>query len=302
MKRIKDFFSYIYKIKFYIIIFVLAFLFFFVEYFPQEQALRIVFSNLSSQTGMNIVPVDAKMSFFPAIAIDFSSARISSKDDRTRIDLGETSIGMPLTSIITFSPAVDIHSRSFKGQINAKILGIPINPKKTVDEIYVDMESKGLRLNELLKDQPIDVDAILDVAVQGNVNLVNPEYSDFDVTSTLSKILIKEGKIMGFPIPSVSIKSGEIAVAVAKSEIIIAKMNLGSPGDDLNLYVKGKISLKTNNPYDLNVKIKVGGELAQQFGQFLSMLPAQAKNAEGFYNVRIRGDKRSPMPQITPIQ
>jgi len=89
---------------------------------------------------------------------------------------------------------------------------------------------------------------------------------------------------------------------VTKGKILIAKLNFGSPADDLNLSVKGKISLKTNNPYDLNVKIKVSGDLAQQFGQFLAMLPAQAKNSEGFYNIRVRGDKRSPIPQIIPIQ
>lgn len=302
MKSIKDVFSSIYNMKFYIIIFVAAFLVFFVIYFPQEQVIRMVFNNISAKVGKEIIPSEASVSFFPAIGIDFKSARISGSNNNSDIYLGETSIGIPLTSIITFSPSLDVSSRSFKGEIEAKILGLPIKPGKSPDEIYLDMESKGLLLSEMLKDQVLNIDALVDLAIQGNLNLVNPSYSDVDITSTLSRIQIKEAKIMGFPIPNVSIKKGEIAVAVAKNEIIIAKMNLGTPSDDLNLYVKGKISLKMNNPYDLNIKLKVTGELAQQFASFLAMLPIQAKNAEGFYNIRIKGDKRSPIPQITPIQ
>jgi type II secretion system protein N len=302
MSGIGNIFKNIYAMKFNIMIFILAFLFFFAFYFPDERFLRIIFSSVSKQTGMNITPNEPEMMYFPALGVKFKSARITSADEKSKTELGESSLGVSLASIITFSPAMEINSKSFQGDINAKILGIPINPKRSLDELYLDIDSKGIRLDELVKNQPIDVNAIVDLAVQGTLNLINPAYSDIDITSSLSKIQIKEGNIMGFPIPNVFIKNGEIAVAVKKGEILIAKLNLGAPNDDLNLSIKGKISLKTNNPYDLSIKLKVAGDLAQQFGQFLTMLPAQAKNSEGFYNIRVRGDKRSPIPQIIPIQ
>jgi type II secretion system protein N len=301
MISISGFFKKIYELKVHIIIFIAMFFLFFAFYFPDERFLKIIFSNISKQSGMTITPTEPQMTFFPALGIKFKSARISSSDERSNIDLGETSIGIPLTSIITFSPSMEIGSQSFKGEINAKILGIPIVPGRSMDELYLDVDSKGLQLDQIIKDQPLDINALVDLTVQGTLNTVNPSYSDLDITSTLSKIQIKQGNIMGFPIPSVLIKNGDIAIAVSKGEILIAKLNFGSPTDDLNLSVKGKISLKTNNPYDLNVKIKIAGDLATQFGQFMMMLPPQAKNSEGFYNIRIRGDKRSPIPQIIPM-
>ena len=302
MKSFQDILKKIYQLKFHIIFFVVAFLFFFIMYFPKEQVIRIILNNLSVSTGTEITPVEPTMTLFPSLGIDLKSATIKTPDNKIKWDIGETSLSMPLTSIITFSPAVEFKSKAFNGEVNTKILGLPLRPGKQVDEIYIDLESKGVSLNEIVKNQLIDVDALMDLSVQGNLNLVNAAYSDLDITSHLSKIQIKEGNIMGFPIPGVSIKTGEIAVAISKNEVIIAKMNLGAPDDDLNLFVKGTISLKINNPYDLNIKIKIAGSLAQQFGSFLGMLPAQAKNTEGFYNIRVRGDKRSPIPQITPLQ
>lgn len=302
MKKLKDFFKKVYEVKYYIILFVVFFLIFFTVYFPQDKVLRILFLNITRQTGMNIMPSDPKMNFFPNIGLEFKSAKIKSPDDSVNIDLGETSLGLPITSIITFSPALEVESKSFRGNITAKILGIPLNPKKQPDELYVDIVTKGVLLNEFLKLKTININAIMDLNVQGSLNLVNPSYSDLDIVASMNKIQIKEGNVMGFPIPGISIKTGELAVAVAKSEIIITKMNFGAPSDELNLSVKGKISLKINRPYDLTVKLKIAGNLEQQFGQFLAMLPAQAKNAEGFYNIRIKGDTRSPIPQITPLQ
>jgi len=302
MKEFKDILKKIYQLKFHIIFFTIAFLFFFIMYFPKEQVIKIILNNLSASTGTEIIPTEPSMTFFPSLGIDLKSATIKTPDNKIKWDIGETSLSIPLTSIITFSPAIEFRTKAFNGEVNTKILGLPLRPGKQVDEIYIDLESKKISLNELIKNQLIDVDAVMDLSIQGNLNLVNAAYSDLDITSTLSNIQIKEGNIMGFPIPATSIKKGELAVAVSKNEVIIAKMNLGATDDDLNLFIKGTVSLKINNPYDLNIKIKVSGTLAQQFGSFLGMLPAQAKNSEGFYNIRVRGDKRSPIPQITPLQ
>jgi len=302
MNKIKALFIKIYKLKIHILVFILSFLFFMVVFFPEDKAISMILSTISQQTGVKITPQDPNLDFFPSISMSASSAKVNVPSNKNVIELGNTSIGVPLSSIITFSPAVEMNSDSFKGNINARILGIPMNPSRRLEELYVDIDSKGLDLKTIVQDLPLDVNALVDLAIQGNFNIITPIFSDLDITAALSKIKIDEGNLMGFPIPEISIKSGKIGLALDKGDLVIAMFDLGSPNEDISLSVKGKISLKANKAYDLNVKLKLAGQLEKQFGQFLTMLPPQSKNSEGFYNIKVSGNQRMPMPQITPIQ
>lgn len=301
MTKIKAFFIKIYRLKFHILVFVISFLFFLVVFFPEDKAIAMLLSTISKQTGIKISLEDPEMSFFPSISINALSAKINDPRQKDTIELGNTSVGIPISSVITFSPVVELNSDSFKGNINARILGIPINPSRRLEELYLDIDSKDLDFKRVVKGLPLDINAAVDLVVQGNFNIINPTFSDLDINANLSKIKLEEGVLMGFPIPELSIKAAKIGLALDKGDIVIAMFELGSPSEDISLSVKGNISLKANKAYDLNIKLKLAGQLEKQFGQFLTMLPPQSKNEDGFYNIRVSGNQRMPMPQISPL-
>jgi type II secretion system protein N len=302
MSKIKTFFIKLYQVKLHIFVFVFSFLFFMIIFFPEDKAINILLSTISKQTGIKIDPEEPSLGFFPSLSIGANSAKINIPQQKDMIQLGETLIEVPLSSLITFSPLVQIKSDSFKGNINARILGIPINPARRLEELYLDIDSSGLDLKTILKDLPIDINALVELLVQGNFNIINPAFSDLDISANLSKIKVEEGLFMGFPVPEISIRSAKIAIALDKGEVIIAMFDFGSPNEDINLSLKGRVSLRANKAYDLNLKLKLAGQLEKQFGQFLTMLPPGSKNSEGFYNIKISGNQRMPMPQISPIQ
>jgi type II secretion system protein N len=289
--------------KYYILVFVLSFLVFFVVYFPGERMAGYIIDNIATQTGAAISSSGNDMSFFPSIGISVDSAKIKFSPASPELTLGKSFFGIPIVSLIIFSPSLKIDANVLGGNIDGKIYGIPLSSKKQVQELLVDINAHDIKLSEVMKQwMPlIDIDAKTSVKVDGALNTVNTAYSELNINADLDNIRLKETNLFGIMIPNAVIKSGKLQAAITNGELTIEKFILGGPNQPVDISIKGKMSLKLNMPYDFSVSIKLTGDMEKNLGSFLGMIPAQAKRPDGTYTFRLKGDSKMPIPQIIPM-
>jgi len=304
MSHIKKFLQAVFKVKYYILIFVLSFFIFFVIYFPGQSASNYIINNLSTQTGMPITATGNDMSFFPNIGVTVDTAKIKVSPTSQELEIAKSSFGLPIVSFLIFSPSLTIDSKALGGDINAKIYGIPIRSNKKVDELLLDINAKEVRLAEILKlflPMLIDIDAKTTIKIDGALNTVNAAYSELNINADLDNIKIKESNLFGIMVPETTLKSGKIQAAVTNGEFTIEKFVLGGPNQPADISIRGKMSLKANMPYEFTLSIKLSGDLDKNLGNFLTMLPPTAKKPDGTYMFRLKGDSKTPIPQVIPM-
>lgn len=303
MGRIKEYFRALYKMKYYLLVFFLSFLVFFVAYFPGERMANYVIENIANQTGATISSSGNDMSLFPSIGVSVDSAKIKFSPTSQELTLGKSFFGIPLVSLIIFSPSLKIDSNVLGGNIDAKIYGIPLSSNKKVEELLLDINAHEIRLSEIMKQwMPlIDIDAKTNVKVDGALNTVNTAYSELNINADLDNIRLKEANLFGIMIPNAVIKSGKLQAAVTNGELTIEKFTLGGPNQPVDISIRGKMSLKANMPYDFSLSIKLNGDMEKNLGSFLGMIPIQAKKPDGTYTFRLKGDSKMPIPQIIPM-
>lgn len=301
MNTLKIIWKRIYQMKYYILLFLVVFFLFFKIYFPGEKVARLILGTVAKQTGVIIIPEEPTISFFPSAGIKFNSAKVKIQDFPYGISLGNTSVGFSLLSLLMVSPAININTDSFQGNVKVKISGIPLNSSKKVDELYLKLSASGIQLKDFIKTvSPVDIESKADVVLDGVINMVNPIYSDMNINVELNSIKIKESTLMGFNVPAANLKKGSLVAVFTKNELNITKLNLGGSNDELDLSAKGKVSMKLGNPYDITARLKLSGGLEKQFGSFLTFLPPETKKPDGAYNFRLKGDSKTPVPLITP--
>ncbi|MBN1114021.1 MAG: type II secretion system protein GspN [Oligoflexia bacterium] len=303
MTSVKNFFMMLYNIKYYVAIAILAFFIFLRLYFPDELVIKLVMDNIYQQTGLFVEPVSPSISFFPSVGISFESAKLKLQNREEKIVLGPSKVKISLLSILMFAPTARFSTESFEGRVSGKISGLPVNPSGKPDELGIDIEGEGIQLYKIIKNFiPVDIHAKSDFKVRGAVNAVNYAYSDLQIDVTLSNIVVSEGNVMGMTFPGMGLKSGNFSGSFVKSELLVSRLSMGGKSDDLDLSMSGKMVMKFNNPYDFTVSLKIGGNLEQQFGQFLSFGPlTKARKPDGYYRFKLKGDFRTPIPAITPL-
>ncbi len=301
MKELKSLFKYIYKRRYYIALFLVAFIVFFRVSFPDEKVVESIFDSIKAQTGISIEADSPKFSFIPSLGIKFDSAKLRLQGSTKDILLGRTKIGISPLSVLMLSPALKVESESFRGEVQIKISGFSLIGTP-VDELYLKVYAVDVQLRDILYPQySLDLFAKANLNLEGYINLRNIVYSDLTAELLLDDLRSKEGTNVGFfAIPPFSVKKGEASVSLQKSELTVGKFVLGGAGDDIDGSLRGKWSYKGNR-YEFTVKLKLGGELERSFGSFMSFLPQAAKKPDGFYNFRINGDGRMPVPNITPL-
>jgi len=304
MKRsIKEFFRALYKVKYYVLAFVLSFFVFFIMYFPGERTANYIIDIVAAQTGATISSSGNDMSLFPSIGVSVDSAKIKFSPNSQDLTLGKSFFGIPVISLLIFSPSLKVDVKALGGNIDAKVYGIPLGSKKKVEELLLDINAHEIRLSEIMKlwIPLLDIDAKTNLKVEGALNAVNSAYSELNITGDLENIRLKETNLFGIMIPNALIKSGKLQAAVTNGEFTIEKFTLGGPSQPVDISVKGKMSLKLNRPYDFSLSVKLSGDMASSFGNFLSMLPPQAKKPDGTYTFRLKGNSKMPIPQIIPM-
>lgn len=303
MRYLKEYFRTLYKAKYYILAFFLSFLVFFVFYFPGERTANYIIDNIATQTGATISSSGSDMSFFPAIGVSVDSAKIKFSPTSQELTLGKSFFGVPLISLLIFSPSLKIDTNAMGGNIDAKIYGIPLSSSKKVEELLIDVNAHEVKLSEIMKQwMPlIDIDAKTNLKVEGALNTVNTAYSEININGDLEDIRIKETNLFGIMIPNAVIKSGKLQAAITNGEFTIEKFTLGGPNQPADISIRGKMSLKGNMPYEFSLSIKLTGDMEKNLGNFLSMIPPQAKKPDGTYTFRVKGDSKMPIPQIIPM-
>ncbi len=302
-RAIQNFFRALYKVKYYVLGFIFSFLVFLIIYFPGENTANYIIDNISTQTGAVIVSSGNDMSLFPSIGVSVESAKIKLSPASPDLTIGKSFVGIPLISLLIFSPSLKIDSNALGGNIDGKIYGIPLSSKKKVEELLLDISASEIRLSEVIKQwMPlIEIDAKTNLKIEGSLNAINSAYSELNITGDLTNIRLKESNIFGVVIPNATIKSGKLQAAVTNGEFIIEKFSLGGPNQPADISAKGKMSLKLNRQYEFSLSIKLSGELASSLGNFLALLPPQSKKPDGTYTFRIKGNSRMPIPQIIPM-
>jgi len=304
MARIKKYSQAIYKLKYYILVFILSFIVFFVMYFPGQSASSFIISSIATQTGMAITATGNDMTFLPNIGVTVDSAKIKFSPTSQELEINKSSFGLPLMSFLIFSPSLEVDAQALGGAVDAKIYGIPIRPSKKVDELLLDINAKEVRLAEILKlfiPMLIDIDAKTTIKIDGALNTVNASYSELNINADLENIKIKESNLFGIIIPEAVMKTGKIQAAITNGEFTIEKFVLGGPNQPADISIRGKMSLKGNMPYDFALSVKLSGDLDKNLGNFLTMLPPAAKKTDGTYTFRLKGDSRTPIPQVIPM-
>lgn len=301
MKDVRSFFKSIYKIKYYVLLFIVAFLIFFRMAFPDEKVARSIFDSIRAQTGIVLEADNPKFSFIPYFGVRFNSAKLRFSETGNNIMLGKTSVGISPLSLMLFSPALKIDTESFRGNIQIKISGFSMTGKP-VDELFLKLYAADVQLRDILKPQyGADVFATADLNVEGFLNLRNIMFSDLSAEGALENISSKEGTNIGFfALPPFSVKKGEFSLALQKSEFTVGRFIMGSSGDDIDGSLRGKWSSRSKQ-YEFNVKLKFAGPLEKSIGSFTVLLPPAAKKPDGYYNFRVSGDGRAPIPSITPL-
>ena len=302
-RSIQEFFRALYRAKYYILVFGLSFLIFFVMYFPGERTANYIIDSIAAQTGATIVSSGPNMSFFPAIGVSVESAKIKFSPTSQDLSLGKSFFGIPVVSLLIFSPSLKIDANVLGGNIDAKIYGFPLSPSKKVEELLLDINAREIRLSEIMKQwMPlIDIDAKTNLKVEGALNTVNSAYSELNISADLDNIRLKETNLFGIMLPNAVIKSGKLQAAVTNGEFTIEKFTLGGPNQPVDISIRGKMSLKLNRPYEFSLSIKFTGDMEKNLGSFLSMIPPQAKKPDGTYMFRLKGDSKMPIPQIIPM-
>ena len=303
MKQLKILLGALNKVKYYIILFIVSFVVFFIMYFPGQRAASFVIESIAKQTGMAITSIGEDMSFIPAIGVSVESAKIRTSPMNPEINIGKSFFGIPVISLLIFSPSLEINASAFGGDINADIYGIPLSSSKKVEEMLVDFEAKQVKLSEILKlwAPLIDIEAKTDIKIEGALNMVSTNYSELNITADLSNVRFKESNIFGITIPDAVVKSGKLQAAVSNGELTIEKFVLGGVNQPVDISIRGKMSLKGNNPYDFALSIKLSGDMDKNLGNFLMLLPPQTKKSDGTYTFRLRGDTKAPIPQVIPM-
>lgn len=303
MRYIKEYLHALYKVKYYVLAFFLSFLVFFVIYFPSERTANYIIDNIAAQTGTTISSSGNDMSFFPSIGVSVNSAKIKLSPASQDLTLGKSFLGIPVASLLIFSPSLKIDANIMGGRIDGKIYGIPLSSKKQVQELLIDINANEVRLSEIMKQwMPlIDIDAKTNLKVEGALNTVNSAYSELNITGDLENIRLKEANLFGIMIPNAVIKSGKLQAAVTNGEFTIEKFTLGGSSQPVDISIRGKMSLKVNMPYEFSLSIKLTGDMEKSFGNLLGMLPPQAKKPDGTYMFKLKGNSRMPIPQIIPM-
>jgi type II secretion system protein N len=303
MKDIKKFFNLLLKSWYYVLLFLVSFLLFARLYFPDDLLMKLILDSIEKQTKV-VVKIESggSMSFVPVLGVSFSSAVITIPNSPGTIKLGPSTLGISFFSLLTLSPKFKLESDSFGGHISIVAKGLPLDPQKTTDEVDLNLNLQSIDLKELgLKNfVPINLLAQVEGSVEGKLNLLNFAYSVLKFDLSFANIKVVDSNIMGFAIPSVSLKKGSVVAVFDKSNLNVTKIMLGSGSEDVDLFVSGQLKLKFNNPYEGKIKLKLGGVLETQFGQFLNMSLAQAKGSDGYYSFKIKGDMRTFPPQISP--
>jgi len=302
--HIKKYLQAVYRIKYYILIFIFSFFIFFVMYFPGKSASNFIINNIATQTGMIITTIGNDMSFFPNVGLTVDSAKIKVSPTSQELEIGQSSFGIPLISFLILSPSLDIKAKALGGDIEAAVYGLPIRAKKKVDELLLDVTAKEIRLAEILKlviPTLIDIDAKTTIKIDGALNTINTSYSELNINADLENVRIKESNIFGISIPATTIKSGKLQAAVTNGEFTIEKFVLGGATQPADISIRGKMSLKGSMPYDFALSIKLSGDLDKSLGNFLTMLPPQSKKPDGTYTFRLKGDSKMPIPQVIPM-
>lgn len=303
INRIKSFFAKINKYKYYVIVFVVSFFVSFMLFFPGQRVAVYVIEHISSQTGMLITSSGEDILFIPSLGIFTEKAVVKTSPMMPEFNLENSFVGVPVLSLLVFSPSLKMKTNIMGGELNLKAYGIPLSASKKVTELIIDLEAQKLSLSKFLQAffPLLDIDADAKLKIDGMVNMGNSNYSDLNLNLELERIKIKESNLFGFLIPETNIKSGLMNGAISNGEFIIEKLQLGGPGQDVELSARGKMSLLASKPYDFSINIKLAGNVDKSFSSFLSMLPPQSKKPDGTYSFRVRGDARSPIPQFLAL-
>lgn len=291
----------IYSAKYYILLFIVAFVLFFRFLFPDEKVAQGIFDNIKAQTGIIIEASDPSFSFVPTFGVNFSSAQLRFSPNGEPLTLGKTQIGISPLSVLMFSPALKLESESFRGTVQIKVSGFSMTGAP-VDELYVKLYAVDIQLRDIMKTQlSADIFATTDINAEGYLNLRNVMYSDLSIEAILKDVKSTTGTSIGFfALPPFSIKKGELSAQLQKSELTVGRFILGGPGDDLDGSFRGKWSSRSGQ-YEFTVKLKFAGGLEKTVGAFSTFLPPAAKKPDGSYSFRLNGDPRLPIPNITPL-
>lgn len=301
MRELKALFKSIYSIRYYVLLFFVSFIIFLRVWFPDEKVVKGIFDNIKAQTGINIQADNASLSFIPYLGIKFDSAKVKFSDEGKDVVLGNTRIGLSPFSILTFSPKLKINSESFNGSIQLSVSGFSMTGAP-VDELYVQLYAAGIQLRDIINPQfSADIFATADINAEGYLNLRNIMFSNLNTEVAITDLKSAPGSSIGFfVLPAFNIKKGELSLQLQKSELTVGRFVIGSAGEDIDGSLRGKWSAR-NSQYEFTVKLKLAGELEKTVGSFTVFLPQAAKKPDGYYNFRLSGNSRMPVPNISPL-
>lgn len=301
MDKIKLFLKKIYEIRYYILVFSFLFLIFFRAFFPDTTLINFIFHNLSTNSSYLFDHKDTELNFFPSLGIESSYLKAYKKNGSSFI-FNNTSINIPLLSLLFFSPEVEFEGETFDGSIEAYISDVPLVINNNTNFLFSIVLEKinlaSVLKNVIPKYLNLDITSNLAGTIDGEVFPLSTKLSKINLNLSFDKIHLFPTKIMNIEIPEIKLKKGFFKGAVIKSVLNIEKLVLGSKKEDLFLSLTGKIALTYNKPYDFRIKISSKGKVKDILD--LSLLSLGAKEKNGMFTFRAVGDTKNPIPEIKP--
>ncbi len=218
--------------------------------------------------------------------------------DQTRIELDEVTAAPSLLSLLMFKPGATVELKQGASSITATAAarGDQVSISASLNEVNFGKLGLLMYLAQIKGGGIISGDFKLD----GTVSDLNSLSGKVDFK--LKSVQIDEQSIMGMLQlkKPVKIAEGIIDIKIEQGKVVLNNVALGKPNskDDLNVLVKGDITLKKNvNSSELNLKAYFGisDSLKQDFG-FLETLLTSAKQTDGRYAYKISGPLSAPLP------
>lgn len=257
--------------------------------FPYADAAGYI-SQLLKQKGLIVSINDIEPGRFPSLSI--ASLKISKeKTPWSTVEFKNIKAEIPLSDIFRRQLSAKIQTSTMGGKINAKLTAINSAP-------LIDLSWTSLDLSQFPRPPILSEVAVAGLSsgrLETAIDASTIEKLGGLITSDFSGTKLGPGRIMGIPVPQISLGHGKLNLSGDKGEIQIKTASF--EGGDLGINFDGDVRLRNDLPKSLiygNLELRPEPKLDKDLSLALGMLGI-AKASDGTYKTRVRGRLAAPL-------
>lgn len=296
------------KIVAYVLIFLIALVFFMILKIPDSTVTNLTLGQLNANTPYNwrADKVGFRMLLLPHL--NFEKLELEPKFGvGNSFSLAKASIYPSLLSLLPSGP-----TPTFRGSFDAEAYQAKFNGNfaaGTNQAIALEVENLDLAKFTPLAQSGVDLRGVI-TSLVADVTLEAQKLSRSDGTVRASgKNIVLDPASLQLPVavPLLDFGTAEIQAKILRGKLKLEKFVLGGPGKDMELRLEGDIQLQdvvNFSRVDLKLRLKPSDKLLRAIPALQGMLTSlAAKRADGFYGMKLTGTFAAmglPQPDTTP--